>query len=69
MSRYTFYYVSGLMLIFMGMVIFLDVVVFQTNYMNQLILPRMIGYVAAVIEIGYGMYYIHKAQMYKASGM
>ena len=67
MSRSTFYFVSGLMLIFMGMVIFLDVVVFQTNYMNQLMLPRLIGYVAAVIEIGYGMYYIHKAQMYKAT--
>lgn len=69
MSRYTFYYVSGLMLIFVGMVVFLDVVIFQTNYMNQRMLPRLIGYVAAVIEIGYGMYYIHKAQMYKAAGM
>ena len=69
MSRSTFYFVSGLILVIIGMVVFMDVVVFQTNYMNQLNFPRMIGYVAAVIEIGYGMYYIHKAQVYKASGM
>ena len=69
MSRSTFYFVSGLILVIIGMVVFLDVVVFQTNYMNQLNFPRLIGYVAAVIEIGYGMYYIHKAQLYRASGM
>ena len=69
MSRYAFYYISGLLLICMGMAVFLDVVVFQTNYMNQLILPRMVGYLGAVIEIWFGMYYIHKAQMYKATGM
>lgn len=69
MSRYTFYYISGLMLICMGMGVLLDVVVFQTNYMNQPMLHRLIGYVAAVIEIGFGMYYIHKAQMHRATGM
>lgn len=69
MSRSTFYFVSGLILVITGMVVFMDVVVFQTHYMNQLNFPRMIGYVAAVIEVSFGVYYINKAQMYRASGM
>ena len=69
MSRSTFYFVSGLILVIIGMVVFIDVVVFQTNYTNQLNFPRLIGYVAAVIEISFGVYYINKAQLYRASGM
>ena len=59
------YNIIGVLLICMGMVVFLDVVIFQTNYMNQLILPRMVGYVAAVIEIGYGVYSLNKATYFR----